>query len=69
MRKNMILLSFILLYCVSFSVMGQEFPDTVIGISLSQYRVYLKTHAPLDRLYCRGDNCYFLVDRNELRQV
>lgn len=47
----MILLSFIILYSAAFNVMGQEFPDTVIGISLSEYRVYLKNHASLDRLY------------------
>lgn len=49
--------------------MSEEFPDTVIGISLSEYRDYQKTHAPLDRLYSQGEDCYFLVDRNELQQV
>lgn len=69
MRKNVILFSFVLLYIVTFTAMGREFPDTVIAISLSDYRVYLASHAPLDRLYCRGENCFFLVDRSELRQV
>lgn len=69
MRKNMILFSLVLLYFVAFTAMGQEFPDAVIGISLNDYRVYLKTHAPLDRLYSRGEDCFFLVDRNELQQV
>ncbi len=65
----MILLSFIILYSAAFNVMGQEFPDTVIGISLSEYRAYLKNHAPLDRLYCLGGDCFFLVDRVQLQQV
>ncbi|MDQ1351877.1 MAG: Peptidase protein [Acidobacteriota bacterium] len=69
MRRNTIILSFLILYFTALNIMSQEFPDTVIGINRSDYRVYLKTHAPLDRLYCQGEDFYFLVDRNELRQV
>jgi carboxypeptidase T len=69
MRRNMILISFIILYSIAFNVMGREFPDTVIGISHSDYRAYLKTHAPLDRFYSQGEDFFFLVDRKELEQV
>lgn len=44
-------------------------PNTIIEISLNDYRVYLQNHLPLDRLYCRGDSCFFLVNRIEQQQV
>ena len=64
MLKSLKILIFILLmiFFISFNYAGQEkFPDTIISMTASDYRAYIKNHPPLDRLYCQGETCFFLV--------
>ena len=62
-------------FCVSFSYTDtpqndpEELPEDMIGIKLRDYRIYLETHPPLDRLYISGDKGFFLVTKEELREV
>ena len=41
----------------------------VVRLRLDQYRGYLGSHDPLDRLFCRGGWCSFLVSARELHQI
>jgi len=44
-------------------------PDIAISMKLNDYRMFLNTHPPLDRLYCIGDTCFFLVSSGELESI
>ena len=46
-----------------------EEPKTVISMALTDYRAYLKSNAPLDRLYISGEECFFLVGGRELAGI
>jgi murein tripeptide amidase MpaA len=55
---------------IGFNYPGQEeFPDTIISMAASDYRAYMKNHPPLDRLYCQGETCFFLVTGMDIKQV
>ena len=41
----------------------------IIAITLTDYREYLRTNSPLDRLYLKGDVGFFLVKSEELKEV
>lgn len=61
---------FLMIYFIGFNYAGQEkFPDTIISMTASDYRAYLKNHSPLDRLYCQGETCFFLVSLSDIKQV
>lgn len=38
----------------------------LVKLRMVDYHRYISCHPPLDRLYCKGDSCYFLVSRMEL---
>lgn len=65
-----VLLSMVLLF---FVFPDQQFSpvtgESVIAVKLADYRVYLKDNPPLDRLYCSGDTCYFLVENEVILQL
>ena len=44
-------------------------PDSIISMKIADYRAFLKTHPPLDRLYCQGETCFFLVENRELAEI
>ena len=46
-----------------------EYRKNLISITIDDYRAFLKTHLPLDRLYCQGDICFFLVNSRELSEI
>jgi len=46
-----------------------EYRQNLISMTLDDYRAYLKTHPPLDRLYRQGDICFFLVNTRELSEI
>jgi carboxypeptidase T len=74
MKKTIIMMGILLIiYPVVLNLYGQrgtdEWGDTVISMRISDYRTYLKNHPPLDRLYRRGDTCFFLVDREEYKTL
>ncbi len=43
--------------------------NTVIGMDIQDYRIYVKDQPPLDRLYCWQDTCFFLVDNRSLDKI
>jgi len=42
---------------------------SVISMDIRDYRDFLKTNSPLDRLYCSGETCFFLVTDSELPAI
>ncbi len=47
-------------------------PDKIVGIHIHDYRLFLHNQpspAPLDRLYCRGDYCFFLVNESDIHRL
>jgi murein tripeptide amidase MpaA len=44
-------------------------PAAVIAIAPGDYRSYLETHPPLDRLSCSGNRCFFLVSSEEIEKI
>jgi carboxypeptidase T len=46
-----------------------EYRKNLISITIDDYRAFLKTHLPLDRLYRQGDSCFFLVNSRELSEI
>jgi murein tripeptide amidase MpaA len=46
-----------------------QFADTVVGISTGDYRAYLESNPPLDRLFREGDMFFFLVKESELKRI
>lgn len=46
-----------------------DYPDYIIQITLTQYREYLKSNPPLDRLYIQENNAYFLVRTSQLETL
>jgi len=46
-----------------------ELPTCMAGIKLDDYRVYLETHPPLDRLYKWGDEGFFLVTAEDIERI
>lgn len=47
-------------------------PDKLVGIHINEYRRFLHhqpSQQPLDRLYCRGDHCFFLVNDSDIHRL
>ena len=43
--------------------------DTIISMSLEDYRVYQSLNGPLDRVYCERGECFFLVNDAQLAKI
>lgn len=71
LKITKILIFIFLTVCFSgFNYAGQEkFADTIISMTADDYRAYIKNHPPLDRLYCQGETCFFLVTNIDIKQV
>ncbi|UCH94232.1 MAG: zinc carboxypeptidase [Candidatus Aminicenantes bacterium] len=77
MSLKLKLLVFVLLVFLLFFVSAAkqdrlpalELPTHIIGMNLDDYRVYIKTHPRLDRLSASGDQCVFLVNREEIDRI
>ena len=41
---------------------NSQYRENIISMTIDDYRAFLKTHPPLDRLYRQGDTCFFLVN-------
>jgi murein tripeptide amidase MpaA len=48
---------------------NSQYRENIISMTIDDYRVFLKTHPPLDRLYRQGDTCFFLVNSRELSEI
>jgi len=46
-----------------------QYRENIISMTIDDYRAFLKTHPPLDRLYRQGDICFFLVNSRELSEI
>lgn len=46
-----------------------QYRGLIISMTIDDYRAFLKTHPPLDRLYRQGDTCFFLVNPGELSEI
>jgi len=46
-----------------------QYRQNLISMTTADYRAFLKTHPPLDRLYRQGDICFFLVNSWELSEI
>lgn len=66
---------FVLLLAVAFFFVfpAQQYAPvtgkSVIGMTLADYRVYLKNNPPLDRLYRSGDTYFFLVENEVILEL
>jgi len=73
MRNKTIMLLLILISLIFFSLLQAQEPGPsdryVVSISLSQYEMLLKDHPPLDRLFYRDGNGYFLVNSTQLQKI
>lgn len=73
MLKKIIIFFFVLLVITSFVVRAQQSghiqEKTIIGMDVRDYRVYQTHNPPLDRLYCSGDTCFFLVENNVIAKI
>lgn len=60
-------------FCLHTSISQQnnptELPTGIIGMKLHDYRVYLETNPPLDRLYCWKDEGFFLVKQGDIERI
>jgi len=48
---------------------NSQYRENIISMTIDDYRAFLKTHPPLDRLYRQGDTCFFLVNTGELSEI
>jgi carboxypeptidase T len=80
LRQTLIIIFiFLLIFYVAIDLFATEkasanSPDSgyrgnIISMTIDDYRVFLKTHPPLDRLYRQGDICFFLVNSRELSEI
>lgn len=73
MFKKMIYFAFTLLVITSLVFPVQEpypFPEkSIISMAIKDYRVYIENNNPLDRLYCSGNTCFFLVENRDLTKI
>jgi murein tripeptide amidase MpaA len=73
MLKKIIYVVFTLLVVTSLLFPLEEpsfMPEkSVISMNTRDYRDYLKNNPPLDRLYCSGDTCFFLVKDSKLPEI
>ncbi len=51
------------------TVTPQIFNDSIISMSVAEYRAYLKNNPPLDRLFREGESLFFLVEHSQLKKV
>lgn len=74
-----IILIFLLVFVMAIDLVAREkasansqysqYREKLIGMTIDDYRAFLKTHPPLDRLYRQGDTCFFLVNFGELSEI
>jgi hypothetical protein len=74
MEKSIIMMGiFLIISSMVLDLYGQigidEGGDTIISMRISDYRAYTGNHPPLDRLYCQGETCVFLVNSKELNSL
>ncbi|MGD2092629.1 MAG: M14 family metallopeptidase [Candidatus Aminicenantes bacterium] len=53
----------------SANTRNSQYRETIISMTIDDYRAFLKTHPPLDRLYRQGDTGFFLVNSRELSEI
>jgi murein tripeptide amidase MpaA len=46
-----------------------ELPTDIVSMTLDDYREYLKSHPPLDRLHGSAEKCYFLVNKEDIKRI
>lgn len=71
-RKTKITAFFLLAaFSMSYPVQNNliESKMSLICMNIDDYRAYLKNHPPLDRLYRMDNDCYFLVNHTEMKQI
>jgi murein tripeptide amidase MpaA len=74
-----IIFIFLLIFVMAADLFAQEkaaansrnsqYRENIISMTIDDYRAFLKTHSPLDRLYRQGDTCFFLVNTRELSEI
>lgn len=74
-----IIFIFLLVFVMAADLFAQEkaavnsrdsqYRENIISMTIDDYRAFLKTHPPLDRLYRQGDTCFFLVNAREISEV
>ena len=80
LRQTLIIIFiFLLIFVLAIDLFAQEkaaansrnsgYRGNIISMTIDDYRVFLKTHPPLDRLYRQGDTCFFLVNSRELSEI
>jgi murein tripeptide amidase MpaA len=46
-----------------------ELPTDIVSMNLVDYREYLKSNPPLDRLHGSAEKCYFLVNKEDIKRI
>lgn len=80
LRQTLIIIFiFLLIFVLAIDLFAQEkaaansrdsqYRENIISMTIDDYRAFLKTHPPLDRLYRQGDTCFFLVNSRELSEI
>jgi carboxypeptidase T len=46
-----------------------ELPMDIVSMNLDDYREYIKSHPPLDRLHGSAEKCYFLVNKEDKKRI
>lgn len=80
LRQTLIIIFiFLLIFVMAIDLFAQEkasansrdsqYRENIISMTIDDYRVFLKTHPPLDRLYRQGDTYFFLVNSRELSEI
>ena len=80
LRQTLVIIFiFLLVFVLSIDLFAREkaaanprdsqYRENLISMTSDDYRAFLKTHPPLDRLYRLGDTCFFLVNSSELSEI
>ena len=80
LRQTLIIIFiFLLIFIMAIDLFAQgkaaansrnsQYRENIISMTIDDYRAFLKTHPPLDRLYRQGDTCFFLVNSRELSEI